>query len=67
MKIGNFHIIRCHEVRFHWLPHRLTLEHTPGVFHWLWYSFGWRAPLGDMQPARIPLLERVVDLLSVPI
>ena len=32
-------LCRVKEVRFSWLPHRLTLKYDPPIYHWLWFNF----------------------------
>lgn len=40
MKIGRFEIVRAKAVSFSWFWHRLTLEHNPSIYHWLWFTYG---------------------------
>jgi len=29
-------------VKFHWLPHRLTLKCNPPIYHWFWFTFSFK-------------------------
>ena len=31
-------------VRFSFVPRRLTLQHNPAIYHWLWFNFALKLP-----------------------
>ena len=39
MNILNRKIVISENVKFSWLPRRLTLKSNPAIYHWLWFNF----------------------------